>query len=129
RVPASDSMELAGIAESMNAMGAQLQERMHTVLRQRNELEAVLASMVEGVVAFDADQRVLNLNRAAAEFFGADPSQAVGCAIEEVIRNTEARALVRQTLAGPRPVEGDIAVYRRGNERTLRAHGNVLRDG
>jgi two-component system phosphate regulon sensor histidine kinase PhoR len=129
RVPVSDSMELAGIAESMNAMGAQLQERMHTVLRQRNELEAVLASMVEGVVAFDADQRVLNLNRAAAEFFGADPAQAVGRAIEEVIRNTEAQALVRQTLAGPRPVEGDITVYRRGDERTLQAHGNVLRDG
>ena len=37
----------------MNTMAQQLDDRIRAVVNQRNELEAVLSSMVEGVMAFD----------------------------------------------------------------------------
>ena len=45
-VPASD--ELASLAEALNSMAAQLDQRIRTIIRQRQEQDAVLASMVEG---------------------------------------------------------------------------------
>jgi len=42
-----NSAEIGSLAESLNKMALQLDERLRTVMRQRNELEAVLGSMAE----------------------------------------------------------------------------------
>ncbi len=51
RLPIYSGEEMGGLAEAMNQMAAQLDDRIRTVVRQRNEQEAVLASMIEGVLA------------------------------------------------------------------------------
>lgn len=43
-----------GLADAMNQMAAQLDNRIETIVRQRNQLETVLASMLEGVIAVDS---------------------------------------------------------------------------
>ncbi|MCU0540546.1 MAG: ATP-binding protein [Desulfobacterales bacterium] len=53
RLPVPDAGELAGLADSLNRMAEQLEGRMQTVISQRNQLEAVLSSMLEGVIAVD----------------------------------------------------------------------------
>lgn len=127
RLPAPDSEELAQIAESMNAMGAELQQRMDAIISQRNQLEVVLASMVEGVLAFDVEERLLSMNRAAADLFQVDPADAIGKSMAEVIRHTDLQRFVKRTLESHLQADGDIVLYRNG-ERTLHAHGTVLRD-
>ena len=54
------------MAESLNPMAAELDEKIRTLTRERNEREAVLSSMVEGVLAVDAEERVIAVNEAAA---------------------------------------------------------------
>lgn len=49
RIP--DSEELASLAQAMNEMAFQLDSRIRLAVQQRSELEAVLSSMVEGVLA------------------------------------------------------------------------------
>jgi two-component system phosphate regulon sensor histidine kinase PhoR len=66
RLPASDMEELAGLSETMNQMAGELQERINTITAQRNELEAVLSSMVEGVLAVDMEERIISMNHAAS---------------------------------------------------------------
>lgn len=128
RLPVPEPHGLGEIAQAMNEMRAQLEERMQAVLRQRNELEGVLSSMVEAVVAFDTDQRIINLNRAAAELFDVGAAGAAGRSVQEVLRNPDVQRLIRQTLASRVPLEGEVTVHRRG-ERVLQAHGTPLRDG
>ena len=65
RLHTPPSLELAGLAETMNSMAVQLEDRIQTVIRQRNEYEAVLSSMVEGVIAIDKHEVILNINQAA----------------------------------------------------------------
>ena len=48
RLPISETDEIGEVAEAMNQMAAGLDERIRTIIRQRNEQEAVLASMTEG---------------------------------------------------------------------------------
>jgi two-component system phosphate regulon sensor histidine kinase PhoR len=58
KVPVPPSDELASLAEALNHMAKQLDERIGTIIRQRQEQEAVLASMVEGVMAVDQRERL-----------------------------------------------------------------------
>ena len=76
RVPTPDSAELAALAGSLNTMAAQLGERITTITEQRNELDAVLSSMAEGVFAVDNKGRIVSMNPAAARLLGIDPAAA-----------------------------------------------------
>ncbi len=128
RLPVEGTEEIAGLADALNQMAAQLDERIQTVLRQRNEQEAVLRSMVEGVLAVDADERILRINNAAGELLGVDPRAAEGRMIHEVVRKADLQRFVARALAGNRPVEGDVVLRGEKGELYLQAHGSRLLD-
>jgi two-component system phosphate regulon sensor histidine kinase PhoR len=127
RPPISGSEEIRALAEAMNQMALELRDRIDTVLRQRNEMEVVLASMVEGVIAADTDERLISINSAAAEMFGCDPSKAQGRSIQEVVRNTHFHRFFKDALSSQGPIEKDIVLSSDG-DRFLNAHGTALRD-
>ncbi|MEW6358478.1 MAG: two-component system histidine kinase PnpS [Planctomycetota bacterium] len=129
KLPAPDSYEIAALAEEMNAMAEQLDDRIQTVLRQRNELEAVLSSMVEGVVAVDSEERVISVNQAAARFLGIDRAQAQGQALQVVVRNIDLQRFAASALSSREPVEAEITLHEKGGARLLQARGTVLRGG
>ena len=127
RLPVSSSEELGSLSETMNQMAIELQERINSMREQRNELEAVLSSMDEGVIALDKEERVISINNAAAQMFETNPSSAQGRSIQEVVRNLDVQKFVKDALSGEEPVERDIALYSDG-ERILNGHSTVLRD-
>lgn len=127
RLPVSDSWEIGSLAETMNQMAADLHKRINTITEQRGEMEAVLSSMVEGVIAVDTEERVLSMNNAAAKMFVCSPSKAQGRSIQEVVRNTVLQQFVEEALSNRKPIEKDITLYSNG-ERFLTAHGSLLRD-
>lgn len=51
---------MAGLADALNQMAAQLDRRINTIISQRNELETVLAGMLEGVIAVDNEEKIIN---------------------------------------------------------------------
>lgn len=127
KLHAPESAEFAEAAESLNEMARRLAERISGLLRRNNEQEAVLTSMVEGVLAVDTEERVISLNLAAGRLLGADPKEVAGRNLQEVVRNADLRRFVASALVCKRPVEGDV-VLRNVQERVLQAHGTALRD-
>ncbi len=125
-LPISPVTEIGGVAEAMNRMAAQLAERLSTVLRQRNEQEAVLASMIEGVIAVDTNQVVLRINRAAAQLLQIDLANAPGRLIGEVTRKVDLHRFVEHALASSDPIEAELTLLHKGEERCLQAHGTPL---
>ncbi|RLC11745.1 MAG: PAS domain-containing sensor histidine kinase [Deltaproteobacteria bacterium] len=118
RLAAPNTKEMAGLADAMNQMAVQLRERIETVISQRNEYEAVLSSMVEGVVAIDMEERILSINRAAANILKNSSHEMKGRTIQEVVRNRELHAFVEETLSSGQTAERDI-VLRQNGERIL----------
>jgi two-component system phosphate regulon sensor histidine kinase PhoR len=96
-------------------------------MRQRNEIKAVLSSMVEGVIAVDMEERVISMNHAAARMFGCDPAEAQGRSIQEVVRNTVLQQFVKNALSSQEAVEKEI-VLSSDRDRFLNGHGTLLRD-
>ena len=125
RLPAPDSEELAGLAESFNRMAAQIENRMQEVVRQRNQLEVVLSSMQEGVIAVDREECVISLNPAAARWFGLPLDRARGRSLQEIIRNLAIQKFVARSLATGTPAEEDMAVFQNG-ERILNVRSTPL---
>lgn len=127
RLPVPRIEEFAVVAESVNEMADELDEQIRNLTRERNEREAVLASMVEGVVAVDVDERVITVNEAAARLLGAHGDDAVGSSIQEVVRNPELQRVVAQTLEGEGPVESELVLRVGTEDRILQANGTLLR--
>jgi two-component system, OmpR family, phosphate regulon sensor histidine kinase PhoR len=121
------SEELRGLAQALNHMAGELDERIRTVLRHRNEQEAVLSSMVEGVLAVDLGERIIRINQAALRLLGVREKDVLGRPIQEVIRKADLQRFVARALRNAEPVEDDI-VLREGGERFLQAHGTALHD-
>jgi two-component system phosphate regulon sensor histidine kinase PhoR len=127
RLPVPDSAEIGELAETMNRMAGELDARIQTVERQRNELQAVLASMVEGVMAVDPELKIIGINQACGEIIGRGVDDAVGLSLPEAVRNRELHDFVGLTLGSEEASETEIVLHRDG-ERILQAHGTQLRD-
>jgi len=116
RLAAPDSEEMAGLAEALNQMAAQLDNRIKTIINQRNELETVLSSMREGVVAVDNKERIISMNQAAAVLFECDPVQSQDKNIQEVVRNLSLQQFIRKAITGRELEEDDIVLYQNGQK-------------
>ena len=127
RLTAPVSEELASLAEALNQMAAQLDRRIKTIVSQRNELETVLASMLEGVIAIDNEERIINVNAATAAFFNSNPEECPGRNLQEVIRNSAVQQFVRESIASKVRKEDDINLYHNG-EKTLHLQSSPLLD-
>ncbi len=128
KLPLEGSQEARDLALSLNQMAAQLDERLKTVIEQRNAQDAVLSSMIEGVLAIDNEERVLRINRAAAKLLGVEGKEVQGKGLHEVIRKTDVQAFVEKTLASDQPIQGEIELLVNEEDRVLQANGTLLRD-
>lgn len=128
RLPIPDSGELGELARAMNQMAADLDNRIREATRQRTEMEAVLSSMVEGVLAVDTEEHLISINNTAAQLLGVDLAGAQGRAIHEVVRNSALLRLVGRAFVSTKPVEEEIILLN-DSEKFLQAHGSVLRNG
>ena len=106
----ADSLEIGALAETLNHMAAELDDKLRAVLRQRNEREAILSSMVEGVLAIDAEDRVIRINQAAARLVNVDAARAEGRSLPEIVRSTELYHLADAVLASQQPAESEIVL-------------------
>ena len=127
RLKAPDSEEMAGLADALSQMAAQLDLRINTIISQRNELETVLASMLEGVIAIDNDEKIINMNAAAADFFNCRSADTQNRDLQEVIRNSALQQFVRNAISSKALAEDDISLYHNG-EKTLHLQSSPLLD-
>jgi two-component system phosphate regulon sensor histidine kinase PhoR len=127
RLDSSRSDEIGALAEAMNSMAAQLDERISTITKQRNEVEAILANMVEAVLVLDAQERIVSLNKAAEELFRITLSKVGGRSVHEVIRNTELHRFVAEAFGATGPIEGELT-FIGDPDRVLQASGVAFRN-
>jgi two-component system phosphate regulon sensor histidine kinase PhoR len=134
KLPLSGYEETDQLAMSLNDMARTLHETISGITAQRNELDAILSSMIEGVIAVDSRERIMTINRAASRLFGIDPVHAAGRMISEVLRNGEIQDFFVKTLSASGFIETETILIEavKGQsthaERILQLHGSALHD-
>ncbi len=124
----TSSTEVAALALAMDKMAAQLNERIETIKSQRNELETVFSSMVEAVIAVDRNERVININTAAAQLFGIERNSVKGKLIQEVLRNINLQQQIKDVIEGGDSVEDEIMHVDEGGQKFLQSNIVSLKD-
>jgi len=127
RMPGTDLVEIDSLIETLNQMAGELEDRLNTIVRQKNELTAVLSSMTEGVMAVDMKERIISINKAAARIFETLPENLLNRSIPEVIRNPDLQKFINNALSSNKNLEEDITLYQ-GGERILYVHNTPLED-
>ncbi|HHS14500.1 MAG TPA: HAMP domain-containing protein [bacterium] len=127
RVHLSRPREFVTLANTMNEMAETIKDRVNAVTRQKNEFESILTGMQEGILLIDAEERIIQINRAARLLFGA-AEITENIPVQEVIRNTDIIQFIRNSLTRSRPMDMEITLHRRP-ELILQMHATPLYDG
>jgi two-component system phosphate regulon sensor histidine kinase PhoR len=98
--PYRRSDELSELAHDFNQMADEVQRRFLESRRERDQLQAVLANMSDGVLAIDRQGTVRLVNDAFLRFYRSLHPDPIGCHHAEVFRDRGLNELVEKLLAG-----------------------------
>jgi two-component system phosphate regulon sensor histidine kinase PhoR len=120
RLSARSIDELGGISTAINQMAEQIRERIDETTHEKEQLQAVLNGMVEGVLVVDAAGRVLLVNDRLCEFYRT-PNAVEGRSVLEVVRDAEVESLLREAAGTDQPVSRKVTVGH-SDQRVFRVH-------
>jgi two-component system phosphate regulon sensor histidine kinase PhoR len=108
KVYAGGGGELAALARTFNEMSERLADQFAQVEDDRRQLRTVLDGMIEGVVAIDAQQRLLFANDRAAQLLEFHPTMGIGRRLWEIVRHKPSLQLVEKSLATGAPLRDEF---------------------
>jgi two-component system phosphate regulon sensor histidine kinase PhoR len=117
--------EVGRLNRAFNHMSERLAVQFAQLEEDRHQLRTILSGMVEGVVALDAEQRILFANERAAQLLEFKTHTAVGRKLWEVVRHRSLQEVVQRALAGPDPCRQELHWQGPGT-RSLTAHAARL---
>ena len=92
--------EVRELASAFDSLADSLAARIEELSLERDEVQTLIDRMDEGVLALDAQGRVLKSNRAASVLFR-DGEEWAGAPILELVTDHRLRKLLREALVGP----------------------------
>lgn len=120
------SSDFPELDHALAEAGRDLEEFVGRLVRQRDESEAVLSSIAEGVVVVDLAASVISMNRAAADLLGLEVELPAGRSLEELFRFPELQRFVRHVLVTDSQQE-QLLVLRDSETHWVQVRGAVVR--
>jgi two-component system phosphate regulon sensor histidine kinase PhoR len=117
--------EVAELGQTFNRMSDRLNDRIARLEQDRQQLRTILSGMVEGVVALDAEQRILFVNDRATSLLELKAHNSVGRRLWEVVRHRGLLDVVQHALVQPEPSQREIT-WPGGAPRSLTVHAARL---
>jgi len=92
--------ELDDLALAFNRLTEELQTRLSELGRERDEMQALIDCMAEGVVALTDDACVLGVNKAARALLGLS-DEPKGASVRTLVRHAELRRVLAESAVRP----------------------------
>jgi two-component system phosphate regulon sensor histidine kinase PhoR len=92
--------EVRELASAFDSLADSLAARIEELSLERDEIQTLIDRMDEGVLALDAQGRVLKSNRAASVLFR-EGEESVGAPITELVSDDRLKKLLNEALIGP----------------------------
>ncbi len=122
-LPVTTHDEMGRLTETFNRMAGELNARIDTISRDRTELLAMLSAMAEGVLAVDAEEKVVLINDAAGRLLGLDLRRAVGHRLDEVTKVAEVGEVVHRVMVDGTREEREVCLPTPARDRFLQLLG------
>lgn len=128
KLPTTGPEEFVALSRTLNSMAEELGSTIKAITQQRNQLNAIFTSMVEGVLVFDNQERLVNINKTGADLLDIDQENFINRNLLEVIRNIDLQKFVSRTINAAGTLEGEISLKEADSERYFQLHGTRLQD-
>jgi two-component system, OmpR family, phosphate regulon sensor histidine kinase PhoR len=102
--------ELADLSKTLNQTALKLDQTIRTLVEERNQSAAILASMEEGVAVIDSVQRIIYCNRAFCQAADIPAKPVEGRPVVELIHNADLLSLIQKALTGSGVVRGEVVI-------------------
>ena len=102
--------ELGDLANSLNQLSLELQEKIMEIMQDKNELKAIVSSMEEGVIVIGRDERIILLNSPVYRMLDLRTKETIGRPYWEVIRNEEVNSLIKEALGEKKSLKKEITI-------------------
>jgi two-component system phosphate regulon sensor histidine kinase PhoR len=100
--------ELGALSRTLNAMGQQLRDLIERLRIESSRRQAILSSMVEGVLAVDHEMRILFCNDSFARAIGASTSPPERIPVLSLVRDSAFVSMLAKVLATGEPLKTRI---------------------
>ncbi|RMG17498.1 MAG: sensor histidine kinase [Deltaproteobacteria bacterium] len=104
--------ELRALSDAVDTLAEEVRRGVTRAREERDRIDAVLASMTEGVVVVDTDARVRLVNQAFRRITGA-PAEVEGRPLLEVVRSERLDRAARETLEGATGTVTELTLQKR----------------
>jgi two-component system phosphate regulon sensor histidine kinase PhoR len=119
--------DLRALAESLNLMAEQLDEKLSIIGEQKNIQQAVLKSMKGGVLAVDYDEKVLLINETAKQILSVTAAEVKERTLQEIVRISEIHKFFKKIINEGGARQTEIMIQHEG-DKVLQLSGTALYD-
>jgi two-component system, OmpR family, phosphate regulon sensor histidine kinase PhoR len=102
--------ELADLSSSLNLTALKLDLTIRSLTEERNQSEAILTSMEEGVAVINSDQRIIFCNKAFCRSADMPETNYEGRPVVELVHHLDLLTLFKKALTGNEIVHGEVVV-------------------
>jgi two-component system, OmpR family, phosphate regulon sensor histidine kinase PhoR len=120
------SDEIGELAKAIDFMAASLKEKINSIKDKNTKMEAILSSVVNGIIAVDSHENILFINPMALKMLNITEVDIVGKHLLQVIRNNKIDNMIKSILENRRFEENEITVSYL-EEKTFRLYSNAIK--
>ncbi|MDF2841518.1 MAG: cell wall metabolism sensor histidine kinase WalK, partial [Clostridia bacterium] len=120
------SDEIGELAKAIDFMASSLKEKINSIKYKNNTMEAILSSVVNGIIAVDIHKNILFINPIAHEMLNITEADIVGRHLLHVIRNNKIDNMIKQILDNKNFEESEITISG-PMEKIFRFYSNAIK--
>lgn len=122
----SSKDEVGILANSINDMAAKLNETFMSLQDKNLKLEAIMSSVVNGIIAIDSNEKILFINPVAIRILNISEKDAVGKHLLRVVRNNAIDKYMNSILKDGKFFDTEITLEGQ-DEKILKFYANPIR--
>lgn len=123
----ADATEIGRVAEAVNRLALELDEKSIAFKRYQQEQESILSSITEAILVFDDQGRIQRINHAAEQLLGKDAETLIGRSPLEALGHEGMNQLVTVTISNE-SAGSKSSMFAIGSGNFVEARGAALRD-
>ena len=97
-LPKSYTKEIAFLAKSFNLMAKEINSKIETITKEKDEKESVLSSIQEGLIVLNRDKEILSLNDVGKKYLNIESENYVGKTFKSQIKDKKTVSLLSKIL-------------------------------
>jgi two-component system phosphate regulon sensor histidine kinase PhoR len=110
RVPQSPKDEIGELANTLNKMAQDIEDKIKEVKTQNQKLAAIFNSMIEGVIVVDKESHIISINPTIEKIFEVSKKDVEKKAFLEAIRNNDISDVISSVLKKGHPVSAELTL-------------------